>query len=205
MKKIKNKNFSSKLIAYTALFTALSVTLNAITLPFAVLGTAISFTYIPSLLAGALLGPIPGMLVGLIGDGLGVIIAPKGPWIPLITIGSGMIGLIPGLVFKIKKIPHVLLIAISLLLVYLITSVTLNTLGLYLIYAQGKKTFWIYLTGRLPMQTLVFAINIPIIYVLYETLINTTFKNKKKSTETLTAETSANNLVEMEETKNFEN
>lgn len=180
MKISKHKTLSTKVIAYTAVFTALSVALNVITIPFSILGTAISFTYIPCVLSGIFLGPIPGLLVGLIGDGLGVLIAPKGPWIPLITIGSGMLGLIPGLVFKIKKINPYILIAISFVLIYLVTTVTLNTLGIYLTYIVGRKTFWAFLIGRLPMQSLVFGINVALTYVLYTVLKISVFKVKKK-------------------------
>ncbi|MFA7663212.1 MAG: folate family ECF transporter S component [Clostridia bacterium] len=179
MKKTTIKHLSTKTIAYTAMFAAISVVLNAFTIPFSILGTAVSFNYIPCVLAGAFLGPIPGLLVGLIGDGLGVIIAPKGPWIPLITLGSGMMGLIPGLTFKIKNVPPLLLLLISFLGIYLVTTLTLNTLGLYLMYAQGRKTFWVYLAGRIPMQSLMLGINLAITYGLYLILDKTIFKKRR--------------------------
>jgi len=193
MKKNTFKHLSTKTIAYTAMFAAISVVLNAVTIPFSIMGTAVSFNYIPCVLAGAFLGPIPGLLVGLIGDGLGVIIAPKGPWSPLITLGSAMMGLIPGLVFKIKKIHPMLLLLISFLGIYLVTTITLTTLGLYFIYAQGKKTFWVYLVGRIPMQSLVLGINIAITYGLYLALEKTFFKKRRLIPPTNSAEPNKEN------------
>jgi riboflavin transporter len=203
MKISKSKSLSTKVIAYTAVFTALSVALNVITIPISILGTAISFTYIPCVLAGIFLGPVPGLLVGLLGDGLGVLIAPKGPWIPLITIGSGMLGLIPGLVFKLKKINPYILIAISFALIYLVTTVTLNTLGIYIAYIAGRKTFWVFLAGRLPMQSLVFGINVALTYGLYTILKISVFKVKKKAESTIASPTT-NEAIEISKSENNE-
>lgn len=166
--KTKSTFFSTKKIAYTAVFIAVSIALN--TLTFVMGATAISFTYVPCVLAGIFLGPISGLLVGALGDILGVIISPKGAYIPLITIGSAMMGFIPGLVAKIPKLKPQIAIAISYLLIFLVTTVTLNTLGLYYIYGVGKKTFWVYLIGRLPKQTVILSLNIFLTYFIYAPL-----------------------------------
>ena len=76
---------STKSIAYTSLLAAVCVLLNTLTFTMPGSGYAISFTYIPTFLAGFYFGPFAGFLVGLIGDVLGCIIWPKGAWIPLIT------------------------------------------------------------------------------------------------------------------------
>lgn len=152
---------STQKIAYIALFAAVNVFLNAFTWTQAGLNYAISLTYIPTFLAGLYFGPFAGFLVGFIGDVLGCIIWPKGAWIPLITLASALMGVIPGLVRKIK-LDHRILLLISYLSTYVICSMFLNTLGLWLVYAATKKTFWVYMVGRLPIQLPVMLINFTI-------------------------------------------
>jgi len=61
----------------------------------------IGFGALPILMAGIWGGPLFGFLVGALADVLGYGINPMGPYVPLITLGSGILGLVPGLVLKI--------------------------------------------------------------------------------------------------------
>lgn len=168
--------FSVRRIAYLAVLAAISVALNAYALPLADSTVQLSFTYIPSTIAGIFLGPISGFLAGVIGDGLGCIVAPKGPWIPLITLSSGLIGLIPGLLFRLKKADPKILLTLSFVLIFFICTCGLNLYGLYITYAIGKKTFWVYLAGRVPLQAVIVVINFIIMMFLYPALQKTVFK-----------------------------
>ena len=149
---------STKSIAYTALLAAVCVLLNTLTVTMPGSANAISFTYIPNFLAGFYFGPVAGFLVGLIGDVLGCIIWPKGPWLPLMTLASALMGVIPGLVRRLPFNEKILLV-ISYLLTYVVCSLWLNTYALWSFYAASKKTFWVYLLGRAPFQSINMLVN----------------------------------------------
>lgn len=156
-----------KFIAYQAMFTALATLTNIYTIPFGGGSNFITLVYIPCFLAGIFLGPVAGFVVGAVGDILGLLIMPFGPWMPLITVASGLLGFIPGVVFKYAKIKNTnAKLIISILLCLIICTAGLNTLGTFLLYAVGKKTFFVYLGARLPVQCLLAAINFVIIGIL---------------------------------------
>lgn len=163
----KNRKRVTKLISYTAIFIAANVVLNSLSIP--VLGgdAYISFTYIPCFLSGILLGPLPGFLVGAIGDGIGFLIHPTGVWSPFITLGAALMGAIPGFVFRIPRLRPYTKLSISLGLVFIICSFFLNSTGLFFIYGIGKKAYWFYVLGRIPKYVPGFAVNAVLLYTLY--------------------------------------
>ena len=157
--------FSARKISYIALLSAVSVVLNVLTWTMPGSGFAISFTYIPTFFAGFYFGPGAGFLVGLIGDLLGCVISPKGAWIPLITLASALMGVIPGLVRYIPLHEKILLV-ISFLLTYFICSAGVNTFALWFTFARTKKTFLVYLLARLPLQITNMTLNMILTFVL---------------------------------------
>ncbi|MEG1608904.1 MAG: folate family ECF transporter S component [Clostridia bacterium] len=161
----RTKN-ATRLITYTAALVAISVVCNLFDLPVGG-NLKISFSYIPNFIAGMFLGPIAGLCVGLVGDVLGLLIMSQGAWIPLITLGSALMGLIPGLIFMIKKVNPYVKLAIALVFAFLICTCGVNSLGIFLMYFKGKKTFWAFLSVRLPMQAVVFAVNSCMLFLLY--------------------------------------
>ncbi len=175
-------------IVYTAIFAALATVFNcfSITFPLSAGTGSISFVYLACFLAGILLGPIEGLCAGLVGDILGCIIAPKGDWIPLITLGSAMVGLVMGLSFRIPlgrtpEQPNYFWIAVRIVigtvLTLLICSAGLNTLGIYLRYSSGKVNYLAYLLPRLPLQILVGVINGILTFPILLILNKTVFRN----------------------------
>ncbi len=171
--KKKRSGLPIKVLCYTAVFTALSAVANIFT---AVIGAggslAVSFTYIPNFFAGALLGPLSGFLTGLLGDLIGCWIAPKGDINPIILLASSLMGLIPGLIFKIRlpekwKAKGIVLTVVSLALTFVFCTVV-NTLGLYVFYFKGVgKTLSAVFVMRLPKQSIVWAINSGIVLAIY--------------------------------------
>lgn len=159
-------------IAYLALLTAIATLCNAGSI-FINRYFTLSFIGIPCFIAGIMLGPISGFAVGFLGDLLGSLIAPQGPYMPMIGIASGLYGLIPGVIFLLFKMKPELKITISYILCLIICTCGLNTVSLWLTYSKGEKTlstFWIYLELRLPFQIAVAAINWFLTTVLYECL-----------------------------------
>ncbi len=147
-------------IAICATFTAIAVVANIFTIDTGLRYFVISLVAIPCFFAGVLLGPIDGFLVGIISDLLGCLIHPIGPFMPLITLSTGLFGLIPGIIFHYFKRGNIYVKAvISFLLCLLICTAGLNTVACWMMYAKGKKSFFVYLGVRFPFQSIVSAIN----------------------------------------------
>lgn len=145
-------------IAYTALFTAIGVLFNVYTIN-PTRDLAISFISIPAMLAGIMLGPLSGFTVGILADLIGCIIAPHGPFMIMLSISSGLFGFIPGVIFLVFRLHPHLKIAISYFLTLIICTCFLNTFNLWLVYASGKMSFWLYFVPRLPWQLINSVIN----------------------------------------------
>lgn len=165
-KKVK-AYFSPKRIAYLGVMTAIAVVTNCFSVTVNSGANSISFNYVICSLAGIFFGPVSGGLVALLGDLIGCLVAPKGPFNPFIMIASALIGVLSGLAFKIPKLNEYVKIIIGYVLIFIVCTLGLNTFGLWFYYAQGKKSFIVYLVGRAPFQAINIAINIAITYVLY--------------------------------------
>jgi ECF transporter S component (folate family) len=128
-------------------------------------------------LAGFLYGPKNAFIVGFVGDLITAIIFPAGPYNPLIGLASGLMGMIPGLV--LRKTGNIYIkVALSAILTLIICTCGLNTLGLWLVYGIGKKTFFAYLFARLPFQIIMCAVNAMITVIIMRVLIHVLPKNK---------------------------
>ncbi len=145
-------------IAYTAVLTAISVVLNMGTFNAGIKHFALSFVYIPCFIAGYKLKLFDAFLVGFLGDLIAGIIHPLGPYLPLIGIGSGLLGLIPALVFKFSPFGKIANTILSFFLVLVLVTAGINTFALWLAFSKGA-TFFAYLGARAPFQSLVLALN----------------------------------------------
>ncbi len=170
--KAQRKGLSVKTICYCAVFVALSVVTNVYTVYLSVgNANALSFNYTVCFLAGAFFGPVAGFIVGACGDVLGWLInSTGGAFNPVVTVVSGLIGLIPGLVFmiakKIGKDKNVYaLTVLSFVFVFLICT-NLNTVAMYFYYMSAKYSFWAYYVIRTPKQAIFWAINLACSLVL---------------------------------------
>ena len=102
MKLVKNSFFELKRVqtlALVAMLLALRVVLGLFanaTLPF--FGNQVKFgaSFLPVAAAGALYGPVSGLLVGALGDVLSFVLAPTGMYIPGFTISGALTGIIYG-------------------------------------------------------------------------------------------------------------
>lgn len=159
--------FSPKRIAYLGVMTALAVITNCFSITVNSGANSISFNYVICSLAGIFFGPISGGIVGLLGDLIGCLIAPKGPFNPFIMLSSALIGVLSGLSFKIPKLNIYLKIIIGYIFIFIVCTLGFNTFGLWFYYAKGKKSFFVYLIARAPFQAINIVINIVITYVLY--------------------------------------
>ena len=145
---------STQKITYYAIFTALCIAVNALSITITNI-LSISFVATFCFITGYLFGAKGGFIIGFLGDLIGGIIFPKGIYMPMLALASGMFGFIPGMIFDKFKLNNNVAAVISFALTLICCTVFLNTLGLYLAYGINKSTFWIYLWARLPFQTLV--------------------------------------------------
>lgn len=160
---------TTKQIALAGLFTSLLVIANIFTIqiipPYFVMSLILTISFI----VGLFLGPVNSFIVCILADLIGCLIHPLGPYNVLVGLSSGVIGLIFGFIKKIEK-PNVLTVINLYILVTLICTCFLNTMGLWLMYAVGKKTFFVYLSTRLPWQLITSGINCSLSIVAFKLL-----------------------------------
>lgn len=158
--------FTTLQLCVTGLLAALSVVFNAFSINIGG-DISISFTYLVSFVSGVFLGPISGFLVGTVGDLVGCIIAPKGPFMLSVTLSSGLLGVLPWVVFFfMKKLPKYLKVVLSFVLVFFVCTVAINTTTWYFVYSS-KSNYLVYLVTRSYTQGLVVVINACIMCALY--------------------------------------
>lgn len=166
LKKRPERNALNKTgrIAYTAVLTALCVIANVFDIKVSD-AFQISLVATVGFVSGYLLGGGYGFAACFIGDLIGAIINPHGAYNPIIGIGTGLWGLIPGLVFSFPKGNDYLKLVISFLISSVVISGIVNTLGIYLMYGLGKA----YLAGypwKLAMAAVNFALSAALLAVL---------------------------------------
>lgn len=163
----------TKKLCYIAILTSISALFNIYTFPFGLgASMAVSFTYIPNFFAGAFFGPIAGLATGLLGDLIGCWLSPKGPLNPIILLASGLMGLIPAVVFKLMKCKEgstkrrIAATIIGMIGILCICTV-LNTIGLWLFYFRAKgRTLGAVFAMRMGTQTAIWAINFVLVLVM---------------------------------------
>lgn len=172
-KVLRKRGIPVKTLSYTAMLTAICALCNIFTV-YVGAGNAfaISFAYIPCFISGAFFGPLSGFVTGLLGDLIGVWIAPKGDINPIILLSSSLLGLIPGVVFYVsKKLPtkstNIIIPTVISMILILFICTNLNTIGLYLFYFKGVgRTLKAVYILRIPKQLIVWAINLIICIII---------------------------------------
>lgn len=154
------------LVALQGMLLGLLVIVNIFTIQIIPPYFVFSFVLTVSFLIGELFGPIRSFYLCLLGDLIGCVIHPFGPYNALVGLSCGIIGLIFGFTHK-RKMKIWQLICIFIMVTLICTS-GLNTLGLWLMYSANKKTFWAYLIARLPYQLLNSIINCALSIIIYK-------------------------------------
>ena len=161
-------------VAFSAILVALGIVTNTFALDTG--AHSITFTYTICFIAGHFFGPLVGALVGGIGDIVGCFAKGYTPN-PLILVGSILVGLLPGLIQLLSKKIRVkkelyppLWTVVSFAVTFVAVTVFWNTFALWFSYARATKTYWVYMLARLPLQTIVWAVNLGLSLVLYPVL-----------------------------------
>jgi ECF transporter S component (folate family) len=186
---------SSHFIARVALLTAICVVTNTLDLTLGGNSQRISFIYVPCFMAGIMLGPLGGALVGFLGDFLGALIFPKGAYMILIGVASMLTGVIPGIVFKFKGGNTTFKLILSFLLCLVVCTAGLNTYAVWSAFIKSMG-FFQYLLTRLPIQVINLFINCIIMLALYKVrYFAAMFGEKPKSTQSAAPQHSAAQAV----------
>ena len=120
-------------IVYLGVLTALEIVLSRF-LSLNAWNLKIGFSFVPVALAGMLFGPLAGGIVGALGDFLGAVLFPIGPYFPGFTLTAFLTGLVFGLFLHRKRtaLPVLGAVAVNQLLL----SLLLNTLWISILYGS---------------------------------------------------------------------
>lgn len=93
-----------------------------------------SFENLPILMAGMMLGPIVGILTGVVADLVGCFLVGYAIN-PMVTLGAACVGLVGGLLFRLlSKLPLFARVFLSVFTAHLFGSVLIKTWGLAVFY-----------------------------------------------------------------------
>ena len=120
-------------IVYLGVLIALEIVLSRF-LSINAWNLKIGFSFVPVALAGMLFGPLAGGIVGALGDFLGAVLFPIGPYFPGFTLTAFLTGVVFGLFLRKKRtaLPVLGAVAINQLLL----SLLLNTLWISILYGS---------------------------------------------------------------------
>ena len=100
----------------------------------------ISLTFIAMVTAGYVLGPIPAMIVGILGDLIGCMVAPSGTYFFGFTISAALSGLINGCCLYKKQFKYIFLwLILARLLMTFGVNIILNTYWLSVLYNKAAN------------------------------------------------------------------
>lgn len=160
---------TSKELALAGVMTALLTVVNMLSINIIYPLFVLSFIATVSVVAGIILKPYTAFLCGFLGDFLAYLInnSLTGAYNILIGLSSSLLCFIPSLLFFVYRrviknknlIKACMVILISFILTFFICTAFLNTFGLWIMYAKGKKAFFTYLFARVPYQLIVCGIN----------------------------------------------
>ena len=126
-----NRQAITRRLCITAALIAANIVLARF-LSFSVWNLKIGFGFVPVVLAAILLGPLAGAVTGAVGDFIGAIAFPIGPYFPGFTLTAFLTGFWYGLTLsKSRRLPAILA---AVLVTEIFGSVLLNSLWISILY-----------------------------------------------------------------------
>lgn len=124
----------------------------------------ISFSFLPLAFGSMLFGPLIGAIGGALGDIIGTILVPKGPFFPGITLDVFLSGFIYGL-FLYKKPKTILRISLAVLCITVFVNIGLNTYWLTILLGKGYMAI---LPGRIVKNAVMLPVQISMLYMMWK-------------------------------------
>jgi len=133
---------TSKEITLTALFITLGVTLPIVFHQVALSGRIFSPMHVPVFLAGIFVGPVSGLIVGLVCPLLSFLLTGMPPpyAVPLMSLELTVYGVSIGLLIRVIKLP-ILSLLLAMILGRLAFALGLFVFGLFLSLPYGPEAF----------------------------------------------------------------
>ena len=163
----KKALFSTRIVCFMGLMVALSIVLGKV-LAFNI-GDMIRFSLenLSIIFSGIALGPLGGLIVGVVSDLVGCLIVGYAIN-PYVTLGAALIGAVSGVAYKatsaLSTLPRVI---ISVTLSHTVGSIFVKTIGLAEFYLQEEQMSFLTLLGyRTVAYVLISIIECTIIYFL---------------------------------------
>lgn len=172
-----------RVLVFLAFLAALEIVLNRFC-SFNTLGVKIGFSFVPVIIAAILFGPLGAAAVNGVGDFLGAILFPIGPYHPGFTLCAALMGVVSGLfLYRKSSVGKKRLffanILPSVLINNLVFGLCINTLWISMLYSS--KTYFGFFVSRLlteyPALILMQLVMIPFLYRL-EKPLSKIFNNK---------------------------
>jgi len=130
------KRISAQTMAVTAMLIALNIILTRFLSISLTEFMRLSFGFLPTAVAGYLLGPIPALAVGGMGDILGYLLNPTGPYHFGFTLTAMLAGITYGLLFY-KRDVKLWRVLLAKLIIDLFFNIGLNTLWIHQLYGKA--------------------------------------------------------------------
>ena len=184
------KFFSPRRICAMAMLIALQIVLARFLGWQVSEGLRISFESIPVLIAGMWLGPVAGLIVGVISDVLGTVISGYGVYFVPLAITPIVNGVLPPLVFRyvFKNNVNVVKCVVTLVITQLIASMLLGTYALtwyYSLFVPNKdNAFTVLFIARLTKLATIAAdtVIVTILHMsMYKKVIRPMFAERRKA------------------------
>lgn len=123
----------------------------------------LSLGSVATMLTGMWFGPVAGFIAGAASDVIGLMIAPTGGWLPLITLSAGLWGVIPALptgLIRGSRTRRIVVICLIVTGTSVICQLILTSIALVTLYG----------TGIMPSRLVQFACSTPVYCILVNLL-----------------------------------
>lgn len=168
---------NTRALALAGMFLALNAVLGLVKIPLFTPDNRITFTFAATATAGMILGPVPAMLIGGLGDILGYFLNPGGgAYFIGFTISGALGGFIYGMcLYKIEKKYAILHIMLAELLITFFINILLNTFWLSVMYAKAYQFFAM---ARIIKNFAAYPVHVAVIFALYMLVLRTNIHKK---------------------------
>lgn len=153
----------TRILVFLSLLVAMDVVLIHMVPVIQVDIIRISFGFVPQSFSSMLFGPLIGGVGAVLGDIIGMIIAPKGAYFPGFTLSALLTGIIYGL-FLFRKPKTLLRITLAVLCITLFVDIGLNTYWLTILLGKG---YMVMLPARIIKSAVMLPVQVSVIYLLW--------------------------------------
>ncbi len=151
-------------VVLTAVLVALNVILERV-FAFQIESNHISLSVVTLGFAAVYLGLPYTVAVAVLGDILGALIAPTGPYFFGFTLSNALAGLCLGLF--LRKSANTISVSLSVIINKVVCTLILNSIWVSVLYRGGIDAFPAYLVTRIPQAVIMAAVEIAVLLIIY--------------------------------------